>query len=72
MPCLGFMLSYIQPDSIKLTSNHWLQFGSRHAKWLRFHVRSGHGHFGQGIGVVCLGLSVVGVHFSQLVYDCVI
>jgi hypothetical protein len=24
---LGFMFSYIQPDSINLTSNHWFQFG---------------------------------------------
>ena len=35
MPCLGFMLSYFQPEAINLISNHWFQFGS-----LRFHVRS--------------------------------
>jgi hypothetical protein len=49
MPCLGFMFSYIQPDSINLTSNHWFQFGSRHAQWLRFHVRYRHGHFGSEV-----------------------
>jgi hypothetical protein len=67
MPCLGFMFSYIQPDSINLISNHWFQFGS-----LRFHVRSRHGHFGQGLGVLCLRFSIVGVPFSQLVDHCVI
>ena len=49
MPCLGVMLSYIQPEAINLISNHWFQFGS-----LRFHVRSRHGHFGQGLGVLFL------------------
>ena len=32
------MFSYIQPDSINLTSNHWFQVEYRHGKWLRFHV----------------------------------
>jgi hypothetical protein len=30
MPCLGFMYSYIQPQSINLKSNHWSRYGSRH------------------------------------------
>ena len=41
----------MQPDSINLKSNHWFQFGSQHAQWLWLHVRSRHGHFGQGLGV---------------------
>jgi hypothetical protein len=26
MPCLGFMLSYIQPESINFTSNHRYEY----------------------------------------------
>jgi hypothetical protein len=72
MPRLGFMFSYIQPGSINLKSNHWFQFGSWHAQRLRFHVWSRHGHFGQGLMVLCLRFSVVGLHFSELVDHCVI
>ena len=38
MPRLGFMFSYIQPDTINLKSNHWFQVDSRHVNWFIFHV----------------------------------